>query len=191
MIGAGAIRALGAVTVLFLTVAAFTRIPNMAGSALAVIPAVEPAGAIVVLGAGILEDGELRPDSIQRTVHGVELYKRGLAPLIIFSGQARPDSQVPSEPEARARLAEDMGVPPQAIVKIELANTTRQEAAGIADFLLSRDTRRILLVTESLHMRRAQKQHSPPRRGGVAAPIIQKTRSDRIGADRVVSSAKS
>jgi uncharacterized SAM-binding protein YcdF (DUF218 family) len=49
-----------------------------------------------------------------------------------------------------------MGVPPHAIVKIELANTTRQEAAGIADFLLSRDTRRILLVTESLHMRRAR-----------------------------------
>jgi hypothetical protein len=78
--------------------------PNMAGSVLAVIPAVEPAGAVVVLGAGILEDGELRPDSIQRTVHGIELYKRGLAPLIIFSGQARPGSQEPSEP----------GVPPQA-----------------------------------------------------------------------------
>ena len=150
------IRALGALTVLFVTVTAFTPIPNIAGSALAVMPAIEPSDAIVVLAAGIAKDGELIDESMRRAVHGLELYKRGLASLIIFSGPRRRDSQVPSEANARSRLAEDMGVPPNAIVKIEMVDTTRQESEEIADFLLKRNARRILLVTESLHMRRAR-----------------------------------
>lgn len=43
--------------------------------------------AIVVLGRGIGEDGELSPDSRSRVRKAVELYAQGIAPKIITSGK--------------------------------------------------------------------------------------------------------
>jgi uncharacterized SAM-binding protein YcdF (DUF218 family) len=48
-----------------------------------------------------------------------------------------------------------MGIPPAAILKEETANTTHEESIHISSTLRGRNAARILLVTESLHMRRA------------------------------------
>ena len=109
-----------------------------------------------MLGAGILNGGILGEESMRRVIRGVELYKQGLAPLIVLSGGGRSDEPKPTEAEVRARLAVTMGIPPEAIFKEETANTTREESVHIAGLLRQRNIARILLVTESLHMRRAK-----------------------------------
>jgi uncharacterized SAM-binding protein YcdF (DUF218 family) len=48
-----------------------------------------------------------------------------------------------------------MGVPPEAILTEASALTTREEAARIGGMLQGRNIKRILLVTDSQHMRRA------------------------------------
>jgi uncharacterized SAM-binding protein YcdF (DUF218 family) len=49
-----------------------------------------------------------------------------------------------------------MGIPPEAIIKIETSMTTREESIHTASVLRQRNMHRIILVTESLHMRRAK-----------------------------------
>lgn len=150
------IRGVGIVTVLFFFVAALTPASNFLGKRMAMDPEVAPSGAIVVLGGGIMKGGELGDESMRRAIRGIELCKRGFAPLIVLSGKAGPDQPHPTEAEARAKIAEVAGIPRESILKEETANTTREESIRIAALLTERNIGRILLVTESLHMRRAK-----------------------------------
>jgi uncharacterized SAM-binding protein YcdF (DUF218 family) len=150
------IRGLGVLTVAGFLVIVLTPASNMIGRRLAVSPEVLPAGAIVVLGAGVLHGGILDEESMRRFIRGIELYKEGLAPVIVFSGTGRGDEPRPTEAEIRVRLATTMGIPSEAIIKEETANTTREESVHIAAQLRRRNISSILLVTESLHMRRAR-----------------------------------
>ena len=142
-----------AVLILFL-VSAYTPVWNGIASALAEPAVIESADAIVVLSASLLGNKTLTAESLRRAFHGIGLYRRGLAPLIILSGRERVSP--PTEAEIRARLARDMGIQADAILLEETANTTREESMRIGELLLSRNARRILLVTQSLHMRRAK-----------------------------------
>ena len=62
----------------------------------------------------------------------------------------------PSEPEIGVQVAQDMGIPAEVVLLEENANTTREESIRLRKTLVLRNTGRILLVTESLHMRRAK-----------------------------------
>src|SRR5207247_5870409 len=84
-----------------------------------------PAAAIVVLGAGV-DEGVLTDLSLRRALDGVELFRRGLAPLLVMLG---PGGGVePSEARVRVRLAEDLGVPMTALLADPRGRTTREEA---------------------------------------------------------------
>ena len=150
------IRGLGVLTVVLFLVVALTPISNRVGRRMAIDPDVRPGGAIVVLAAGIMKGGDLGDESMRRAVRGIELCKKNFAPLIVLSGKAAPDQPVPTEAEVRAKLAEIAGIAPHAILKEETANTTREESIRISALLKERGVGRILLVTESLHMRRAK-----------------------------------
>jgi uncharacterized SAM-binding protein YcdF (DUF218 family) len=136
-------------------VTTLTPVSNYASAHFAISPDIQPSGAIVVLGGGVWKGGMLDDESLRRTVRGIELYKTNLAPIIIFSGPARNDEPNRSEAAVRTQLALTMGIPRDAIIKDDAANTTREESVRISRLLKSRDIHSILLVTESLHMRRA------------------------------------
>jgi uncharacterized SAM-binding protein YcdF (DUF218 family) len=143
------------VAVVFLATA-LTPISNYASAHFAPRPIIRPSGAIVVLGGGVWRGGMLDDDSLRRTIHGIELYKANLAPVIVFSGPPRGENDPSqSEAELRTQLALTMGVPHDAIVKDDAAHTTREESIRISGFLQAHGIHSILLVTESLHMRRA------------------------------------
>ena len=116
-------------------------------------PQLEPADAVIVLGGGFAH-GALGDPSLQRLVHGVRLQRRGLAPLLVLTGEARPRG--PSEPAVRAELARSFGVPPDAILALPGANTTRDEAALARAALLPRGVQSVLLVSSALHLTRAR-----------------------------------
>jgi uncharacterized SAM-binding protein YcdF (DUF218 family) len=145
-------RALGLLTVIGFVAIAFTPLPNAAHRRFVVEPQLAPAGAIVVLGAGANLD-YLTERSLRRAVHGIRLYHRGLAPVIVLHGPW----QGYSAPEAatRAALAHDLDVPAGAIV-LAGGRTTREEAEQSWRALSPHGRRRVLLVTGSHHMWRAR-----------------------------------
>lgn len=151
MSGRGALRGIGATGVALFAAFAFTPLPNLVyGVLIPPAPPLEPAPAIVVLGAG--SDGDvLANDSLRRAIGGVALYRRGLAPLLVMLGSGGE----PSEASVRVRLAQDLGVPAEALIADARGRTTRDEARVSWENLAPRGVRRILLVTGSQHMPRA------------------------------------
>jgi len=137
---------------LFLVVA-FSPLSNALFRWSAAASDIQAAHAIVVLGAAVDPDGTLSCESLVRTVSAVALYRMGRAPIIVFSGPTHEDG--PSEARVRADLAGVLGVPPEAIRTETSALTTREEAVRIGGILRAENVRRILLVTDSQHMRRA------------------------------------
>lgn len=134
-------------------VTAFTPVSERLASRYAERPRLEPADAIVVLGGGLVKDS-LGDSSLRRLIHGIRLQRLGLAPLLVVTGETLPAG--PSEPEIRARLARDLGVPAAAIVTVS-ANTTREEGIGVGTALRPRGVGSVLLVTGSLHLVRARR----------------------------------
>jgi len=149
-----ACRIIGAVALSALAAATLTPLPKWLASHYAERPRLELADAIVVLGSGLLNDS-LGDPSLQRVIHGIRLQRRGLAPLLVVTGETPPAG--PSEPEIRARLARDLGVPPAAIITVGGVHTTHEEAIAADAALRPRGVRSVLLVSSSLHLVRARK----------------------------------
>jgi uncharacterized SAM-binding protein YcdF (DUF218 family) len=135
-------------------VVTFSPLPNVLFQWSSVASDIQPADAIVVLGAAVETDGTLSPESLARTVRAITLYRDGRAPLIVFSGPANGEG--PSEARMRSELARGLGVPSGAILTETSALTTREEATRIGAILRTSNARCILLVTDSQHMRRAR-----------------------------------
>jgi uncharacterized SAM-binding protein YcdF (DUF218 family) len=148
-------RLLGWAGVLFFLSTAFTPMPNLVSRWLAIPSRLEPAEAIVVLGAGVEPDGILSDPSIRRALDGMVLHRKGLAPLLLFSGPGPGEGA--AEAEVRAALARTLGISPEAILTESEARTTREEAIKSGAVLRERGIRRILLVTDPHHMTRAQR----------------------------------
>ncbi len=143
-------RILGLAALLVFVVAAFTPVSNWLNVWMAGAARIEPADAIVVLGRGGADsDGVLTNRSLRRLMHGIELYRKRLAPLLVLSGTGE-------ETGARAVLAEGLGVPATVIMQVSSVHTTREEAERIGELLLPRGRRRILLVGDPIDMPRAR-----------------------------------
>jgi len=144
------LRILGLAALLVFVVAAFTPVSNWLNVWMAGAARIEPADAIVVLGRGGADsDGVLTNRSLRRLMHGIELYRERLAPLLVLSGTGK-------ETSARAVLAEGLGVPATVIMQVSSVHTTREEAERIGELLLPRGRRRILLVGDPIDMPRAR-----------------------------------
>ncbi len=151
MRGAGlGLRILGLAALLVFVVAAFTPVSNWLNVWMAGAARIEPADAIVVLGRGGADsDGVLTNRSLRRLMHGIELYRERLAPLLVLSGTGE-------ETGARAVLAEGLGVPATVIMQVGSVHTTREEAERIGELLLPGGRRRILLMGDPIDMPRAR-----------------------------------
>jgi uncharacterized SAM-binding protein YcdF (DUF218 family) len=110
----------------------------------------EPAAqsdALVVLG-----DDNYAAD---RAFHAAELYREGVAPVVVASG--RMLRQNFSIADVMAHDLESFGVPAKSIVKLSnRAQDTREEAAEVARLIQARGWKRVLVVTSNYHARRAR-----------------------------------
>ena len=109
----------------------------------------------MVLGATMTRDGMLSASSLRRALHGHPALPPR-AGALASSSWGRGTTRGRSQAEARAALALECGIPPEAILTGEEMWTTRDEAAGVKALLAPKGVRRILLVTGALHMRRAR-----------------------------------
>jgi uncharacterized SAM-binding protein YcdF (DUF218 family) len=147
-------RILGAVAIILVAAAAYTPAVGQLARRYAEPAQIAPADAIVVLGGSFRPDGWLDAASLHRLVEGMRLYRQGLAPLLVLSGGRLAAG--PSEPEIRAKLARELGIPPDAILTVIGAKTTREESVKVDAALRPRGFRSILLVTGPLHLVRAR-----------------------------------
>lgn len=140
-------------TVLFL-LSAFTPLAYRLNQWMAGPARLVPSDAIVVLGASISPSGMLSLESLRRTNRGIELYRRGLAPVLVLLGGSTVGG--PTEAEVRAAQARLHGIPADAILTDARAHTTREEATRVKTLLEPRGARTVLLVTNAGHLARAR-----------------------------------
>ena len=146
-------RILGMLCLALLLILAYTPLPNLLYDWLAVSARLESAQAVVVLGSNVNRDGVLDDPSLRRTLRGIQLHRKGLAPAILFFGYTRPDGR--KEAEVRAALAREVGVAAEAVLMETGARTTREEATRAWARLQPTGAKRILLVTDPQHLVRA------------------------------------
>jgi uncharacterized SAM-binding protein YcdF (DUF218 family) len=146
-----AIRLVGLAGVAFFVVGAFTPLSNAMNARMAGTARLEPADAIVVVARGGADaDGVLTNRSLRRTLVGIELYQKGLAPVLVFSGA---DDEI----EARTRLARGLGVPAERLLAARGARTTLEEADVLAALLVPKKMGRVLLVADPIDMPRTRR----------------------------------
>lgn len=102
-----------------------------------------PADAILVLGGG---EGE-------RCARAAALYHADYAPLVVASHQEENDACPGTAPDERLESA---GVPREAIRRLDNPRTTYEEAVQALALFQELGVRRVLLVTDNYHSRRAR-----------------------------------
>lgn len=112
-----------------------------------------PADAIVVLGARVYADGTPSQALADRVRTGVDLWRQGLAPVLVLSGGRDAGSRL-SEPEAMAELAQSLGVPAEAIVLDESGVDSASTVATTAGMARQCGWRRVLVVSHDYHLSR-------------------------------------
>ena len=91
-----------------------------------------------------------------RFLAGLDLYRAGKSPRLLFTGGASPFRPgQPPEGQRYLQEARQLGIPAAAMASTPPVVNTAEEAAAIRQLLPARA--RILLVTSAFHMRRAQR----------------------------------
>jgi uncharacterized SAM-binding protein YcdF (DUF218 family) len=163
-----AARAVGLLSVVAFAAVAFTPVAGALAAVMVSDAELPHADAVVVLGAGVMPEGELDDNSLRRTVHGIRLFRRGLAPRLVLLG---PEYRGVVEAEVRARYAADLGVPASAMVVEPDGFDTRGEGQVVAARL--GPGAHILLVTGLSHMPRARRAFEEAGLRVTAAPVLE------------------
>jgi uncharacterized SAM-binding protein YcdF (DUF218 family) len=108
-----------------------------------------PSDAIGVFGAAEY-DGKPSPVFRARLDHALELYHRGIAPLIITLGGNGGDQY--SEGGVGKKYLEGQGVPEEAIIAETESRTTEDSARRIAVIAHANGLRRLVIVSDGTHM---------------------------------------
>lgn len=111
------------------------------------------ADAIVVMGAGVVGDCVPNHYGVRRVLLGVRMWQQQRAPLLFFTGAS--GEQACPVATAMARLARELGVPESSIQTETTSHSTRENGEHSAPLLRKLGVRRVLVVTDRLHMKRA------------------------------------
>ncbi len=133
------------------------------GRALVVDEAPVAADAIMILGGG---DGS-------RQDRALELYRQGLAPILISSGDPL---YLPGLKQTYAELGADylatQGIPREQVHLLDGMTSTREEAIALRELAQARGWRTLLVVTDDYHTGRARLAlHKAFRRSGVQVVV--------------------
>lgn len=111
-----------------------------------------PADAIVVLGAAQY-NGRPSPVLKARLDHAIELYRLGLASVVVVTGGIGTGDRV-SEASVGHRYLRSQAVPDSAIVVRPDGRTTEESIHSVAEWMHERELSRVLLVSDPFHMAR-------------------------------------
>lgn len=146
-----ALAVLGAAAIVAATPAVTARVATLGTRHPVASGAFHPADAALVLGARVWPDGRPSRFLRERVVTGVRLYRRGLVERMIMSG-ADEDSSGHGEPAVMRRVAEEAGVPPEAIIDDGLGVDTFSSCLRARDVY---GVRSVIVATQEFHLPRA------------------------------------
>jgi uncharacterized SAM-binding protein YcdF (DUF218 family) len=135
------------------------------------------ADAIVVLGAAHYNG---RPSAVLRARldHAGDLYREGVAPVVIVTGGMAEGDRV-SEATVSQRYLVSRGVPATAIVVQPVGRDTRESIASTAEWLLDRSLETVVLVSDPFHVARLDAEA----RAHGLIPYTSPTRTSPIARD--------
>ena len=124
------------------------------------VDSLQSADAVVVLGGMVKQVPKVRygewGEAADRFEGGIEVFRTGKAPLLIFMG-----AKMPWAPDARpegeilAERAELLGVSSEAIRVTGKVGNTAEEAIAVKELLAKLERPNVILVTSAFHMNRA------------------------------------
>ncbi|MFK7924137.1 MAG: YdcF family protein [Bacteroidia bacterium] len=109
---------------------------------------------MVILGSQVHENGIPAKRLQYRLNKGLELYNRGLAPLIIVSGGIGVEGF--DEAKVMAKYLIDKGVDSAAIIRDNLGNNTYLSALHCREIMESRRANDIIIVSQYFHLLRSR-----------------------------------
>jgi uncharacterized SAM-binding protein YcdF (DUF218 family)/lysophospholipase L1-like esterase len=110
------------------------------------------ADAIVIMGAGVVGDCAPNQTGVWRVIYGVRMWRERRAPVVVFTGGSGKPCPVAM---AMANFAREIGLPDASIQLETTSQTTKENAERSAPILQRLNARRVLVVTDKLHMRRS------------------------------------
>jgi uncharacterized SAM-binding protein YcdF (DUF218 family) len=114
------------------------------------------ADAIVVLAGGTSDDGLILPQATDRLLKGLDLLKRGVAPVLVLSREADSvGSRLVTSRDDHYRIVSLVPGAASRVIFSGLTGSTRDEALRVANLFRSRGWKRVVVVTSPLHTRRA------------------------------------
>ena len=113
----------------------------------------EKADVVIVLGAAVRK-GEASPAFAGRIRHGIELWKKGLAPKIIFTGGLGHDGLIPESEVARGIAVRD-GIPTGDIFTETVSTSTWENFTEAARIMRENGLHRAIVVSDPYHLHRA------------------------------------
>lgn len=111
----------------------------------------ERADAIVVLGAAQY-NGRPSPVLKARLDHALELYREGLAPMVVVTGGIGPGDRMSEATVGHKYLRAQL--PDSAIIVRPDGRTTEESMRSVAEWMHEREVARVLLVSDPFHMAR-------------------------------------
>jgi uncharacterized SAM-binding protein YcdF (DUF218 family) len=114
-----------------------------------------PADVIVILGAAEYR-GRPSPVLRARLDHGLDLYRRGIAPRILTTGGAGGDPDFTESEVGRAYLIRN-GVPSEAIIIEPEGDSTMYSTAAAGEIMRRMNLRSCVVVSDGYHIFRAKR----------------------------------
>jgi uncharacterized SAM-binding protein YcdF (DUF218 family) len=112
-----------------------------------------PADAILILGRALKDDRITRVFAA-RLDHAAELYRDGLAPIVIVTGGLTGEA-TRTEADAGREYLLERGIPAAAILCEDRSRHTLENLFNAREDLRQRGLRRVLLISDPLHLARA------------------------------------
>ena len=113
-----------------------------------------PSQAIIVLGAAEY-NGRPSPVLAARLDHAIQLYRKGIAPVIVVTGGRQPGDRY-TEAGASADYLHQHAVPDAAILRETTGRTSWESLEAAARFLDQRHMQRVVLVSDPYHSERIE-----------------------------------
>ena len=132
-----------------------------------------PADAVVVFGARAYASGQMSTSLYDRTRTAVELYRAGLAGVLVFSGG--PGDGDIHETEAMRRYAVENGVPDSAILLDEHGLSTQATVDNTVELFAQRGYTRVLAVSQFFHLPRIKMTYLRADREVLTVPAKKST----------------
>lgn len=160
------------------------------------VSSIKKVDAIVVLG-GMLKTVKTEDNfkyefngSVDRILSGIDLFKNGLAPLLILTRGNLPWSIGKPEGEYLKDFAIKFGIPEKSILLTDNVQNTDQEAKSIKKILTKKNLK-IILVTSAFHMRRAKKVFEAAGIKIISFPVDFRSQENKITFMDFIPSASS